>query len=234
MNTAKLEEELQKLSMDFIVQLFIIHLSDLGNGALDFYFHSGLNGISQPLTWQDQVYEPYPAEMTGYEVSGEGSSPRPALSIANLSGAMTGLAGNYNDLIGVRVTRILTFRRFLDAANFSNGNPDADPTVQFPLQVFEIGQKLAENPVFIQFSLNSPIDVEGVELPRRQIVRNVCTWEYRQDGCFYSGPPVADEYDVLTTDTTKDRCSKSLNGCRLRFGVNGILNYGSFPSLSLL
>lgn len=234
MNNAKLEAELQKLDMEFIVQMFIMHLGDLGAGAPDFHFHSGLNGISQPLTWQGQVYEPYPAEMSGYELSGEGAAPRPSLSVANLSGSMTGLAGNYNDLIGVRVTRILTFRRFLDSVNFAAGNPEADTTVEFPRQVFEIGQKLAENPVYMQFTLNSPIDVEGVELPRRQIVRNVCTWQYRGDGCFYNGPPVATEYDVLTTDTTKDKCSKSLNGCRLRFGVNGILNYGSFPALSLL
>lgn len=234
MNNAKLEAELQKLDMSFVVQLMIIHLSQMASGAPDFYFHSGLNGISQPVTWQGIVYEPYPAEYTGFEISGEGSAPRPSLSLANLSGAMTGLAGNYNDLIGVRVTRVMTFRRYLDAVNFAEGNPEADPTVEFPRQVFEVGQKLAENPVFMQFSLNSPIDVEGVQLPRRQIVRNVCTWQYRGDGCFYNGPPVADEYDRITTDTTKDRCSKSLNGCRLRFGVNGILNYGSFPSLSLL
>lgn len=231
---AKLEAELQRLDMDALVELFILNLSELHQGIPDFHFHSGLNGISQPLTWQGIVYEPYPAQMAGFELNGEGSSPRPTIILANLNGTMTGLAGNYNDLIGVPITRILTYRKFLDAVNFSNGNPNADPTVEFPRQTYEIGQKMQENPVQVQFSLNSVIDIEGVFLPRRQIVRNVCTFQYREDGCFYSGPPVADEYDVITTDATKDKCSKTLNGCKLRFGQNGILNYGSFPALSLL
>lgn len=232
---SKLEAELQKLDMDTIVQLFIMHLSQASGAQLpDFYFHSGLNGISQPLKWQGIEYVNYPAEMVGYEITGDGAPPRPALSVANLQGTMTGLAGNYNDLIGVGVTRILTYRKFLDATNFANGNPDADPTVEFPRQTFVIGQKLGENPVQMQFALNSIIDIEGVQLPRRTCVRNVCTWQYRKDGCFYDGPPVANEFDIRVTDPMLDKCSKSLNGCRLRFGQYGILNYGSFPALSLL
>lgn len=231
---SKLEAELQKLDMDAIVQFFILHLSEANAAIPDFHFHSGLNGISQPVVWQGITYEPYPAEMVGYEINGDGAPPRPALSIANLQGTMTGLVGNYRDLIGITCTRILTYRKFLDAVNFANGNPEADPTVEFPRQTFEVGQKLGENPVQVQFSLNSVIDIEGVQLPRRQIVKNVCTWQYRGDGCFYSGPPVANENDIRVTTLAEDKCSKSLNGCRLRFGQYGILNYGSFPALSLL
>lgn len=231
---AKLELELQRLDMDAIIELFILHLGVKSPALSDFHFHSGLNGVSQPIVWQGQQYEAYPAQLSGFKMSGEGAAARPALTIANLTGTMTGLAGSFRDLIGVPVSRIITYRKFLDEVNFPSGNPTADPTVEFPRQTFEIGQKIGENPVQMQFSLNSVIDIEGVFIPRRQIVRNVCTWQYRGDGCFYDGPPRANEYDVIVSTYEADKCSKTLNGCRLRFGQNGILNYGSFPALSLL
>lgn len=85
-----------------------------------------------------------------------------------------------------------------------------------------------ENPVMVQFALQSALDLDGVLIPARQIIRNVCTWQYRGDGCFYNGGPVADENDNPTTDPNKDRCSRRLSGCKKRFGNNGVLPFGSF------
>lgn len=231
--TQKLSQELQKLGPDALLSLFVLRLSKLGGGIPDFYFHPGTNELSQGVLWQGIRYEPYPAEVGGFEVSGTGSIPRPTLSLANVTGVFTGLAGSYDDLIGVQVERVRTFVRFLDAANFEAGNPEADPTAEFPRDRYTVAQKVMENPVMVQFALQSALDLDGVLIPARQIIRNVCTWQYRGDGCFYNGGPVADENDDPTTDPNKDRCSRRLSGCRKRFGENGILPFGSFPALGL-
>lgn len=231
----KLYEELQALGMDAVVTMFVLRLSKLGGGIEDLYLHPGTNMLSQPVTWQGQQYAPYPADFTGFELSSTGSSPRPTLSLANLSGAITGLAGNYDDLIGIEVERVRTFVKFLDTVNFPGGvNLNADPNAEFPRDRYKIGQKVMENPAVIQFSLRSVLDLDGVMLPARQIIRNVCTWEYRGDGCFYDGPPVADESDNPTNIIATDKCSRHLSGCRLRFGENGQLAFSSFPTLGLL
>lgn len=230
----KLSEELQKLEASARVEMYILHLSTLGPGIPDFYFHSGLNELSQPLVWQGVVYEPYPAQATGFARDGQGAAVRPTLTVANIQGTFTGLAGSYNDLVGVPFTRVRTLKRFLDAVNFADGNPEADDTAEFPRDTYSIDQKTMENKVQMQFTLRSVLDVEGEELPARQIIRSTCTWQYRKDGCFYSGPPVADENDIIVTDASRDRCSKRMTGCKLRFGENGILNISTVPSLSLL
>ena len=42
--------------------------------------------------------------------------------------------------------------------------------------------------------------------------------------------PVATDDDIITTDAAQDRCSGTLKGCKFRFGENGQLRYGSFPT----
>lgn len=83
------------------------------------------------------------------------------------------------------------------------------------------------------FELSSALNFQGVQLPRRQIVANNCPWRYRGADCGYNGPPVADEYDIITTDAAKDKCGKRVNSCKLRFGQTEPLSYGGFPAASL-
>ena len=65
-------------------------------------------------------------------MSAKGELPRPKVSITNVQGLFSGLIRMYDDLIGAKLTRKRTFARYLDAVNFKNGNPTADPNVQFP------------------------------------------------------------------------------------------------------
>lgn len=116
-----------------------------------------------------------------------------------------------------------------DTASLSP-NPTADPTQEFPIETWIIDRKSLETKVGIDFELASPFDRPGCLLPARQIVPNCCNWIYRQEGCGYTGGPVADESDTVTSDPTKDKCSHTLRGCKLRYGVDGVLPYGGEPA----
>ncbi|MDO9755136.1 phage minor tail protein L, partial [Glaesserella parasuis] len=53
----------------------------------------------------------YPA----LEISGQGPSNRPTLTISNLYGIVTALAADFGQGIGAKVTRRLVYAQFLDA-----------------------------------------------------------------------------------------------------------------------
>jgi lambda family phage minor tail protein L len=89
-----------------------------------------------------------------------------------------------------------------------------------------VAQKTSHTAVAIAFKLASRMDVEGTQLPRRQILRDVCTHTYRAwDGaafdyskasCPYVG---AADFDTGNnpTDDAHDQCSRNIKGCQLRF-----------------
>ena len=93
---------------------------------------------------------------------------------------------------------------------------------------------MIENRELVTFELSATFDVAGVKLPRRQIVQNICPWTYKGEGCGYSGTDYYDINDQEVTDAADDVCSHRLTGCRARFGENGQLPYGGFPSAGLI
>ena len=108
------------------------------------------------------------------------------------------------------------------------GNNKADPTQEI------VSQYIVERLTSLipsesaTFELALPCESDGILLPARVIIAHTCCWDYRSSECSYTGGAVADEYDNPTNDITKDKCSYSLTGCKLRHG-NGILPFGGFP-----
>lgn len=66
------------------------------------------------------------------------------------------------------------------------GNPTADPNAKFPNDVYTVDRMAEEIPGQITFDLAPAWDVEGVMLPRRQILANVCPWVYKKDACTWT------------------------------------------------
>jgi phage-related protein len=123
---------------------------------------------------------------------------------------------------------------YADIATAQNAgiNPTADPTASFPDDVFYIEQRTAENRDVVEFSLAASFDFQGLQLPRRPIIQNVCLWKYRGPECGWTGGPATID-DVPTSDWSLDVCSKRLAGCRCRFGANNPIPYGGFPGASV-
>lgn len=225
-------EELSVLAPNTIIELFEMHLSNNLHGSNDIYrWHEGCNAdVDGNIIWGGNAYTRLPVEASGFEYTGSGSLPRPTLTFSNLDGVMTTLLllvnGTTvgNDLGGAEVRRIRTLKKFLD------GESTADPNAQWPMEVWYIDRKAAETREVVSFELASKLDLPGVKIPKRQLVGNVCQWEYRSSECSYTGSNYWNAQDQPVGAITEDRCGKRTGSCKLRFGTNAALPFGSFPS----
>lgn len=226
--------DIQSLEPGGYVQLYELDVTPLGGDLYRFHGYPQ----SSPIWWQGHEYSPWPIQASGFEVTGDGKQPRPRLVVANIDGFITGLTQYFDDLVGVQLTHRRTLARYLDAANFPEGNPEAAPDEEFTPQLWTIDRKVEESSAQVTFELCSPLDHGGVQLPRRQIIGNTCWYvtqrAYRGPDCGYTGPPVADEYDIITTDAARDRCGGRLKSCKLRWGEHSELPYGGFPAAGLI
>lgn len=188
------------------------------------------------IVWQGEEYQAWPYEVTGLEVTGDGRAPQPSISVGNVNGMISSLCLALDDLLQARVRIHTTLLHYLDAVNFPEGNPSADPS-QGKTELWFVEQKTAETPEAVTWSLSSPADVAGIRIPSRQI-HSMCEWclrgEYRGPDCGYMGPPVADDTGNPTADPSKDACGGLLSDCKLRFGEFNQLPFGGFPGSALL
>lgn len=192
---------------------------------------------AKSIWWQGEEFKAWPCQIEGIEASTSGSAAQPKLSVANLDGSITALCLHYDDLLQAKVTIHDTLAQYLDAKNFQSGNPSADPT-QEKLQVYYIDSKSAETNQVIEFTLSSPMDLQGLMIPTRQL-HSLCSWcirgKYRTgDGCDYAGTLYFDEKNNPVSDPSLDKCSGTLRGCKLRFGEHEELPFGGFHGTSLI
>ena len=191
--------------------------------------------VKRDIIWQGQVYSPIAIQSDGLELRGDGKASMPNLAIANtlngINGAMSALCLQLSDFAGAKLTVITTLAKYLDAANFASGNPQARN--EYKKQVWFVEQKTAENASQVTFELSNPVDFEGMKIPCREIT-NYCHWavcgRYRQDPCLYSGSAMFTKDGKPTDDQSLDYCGGSLADCKLR---DNTARFGGFPSSSL-
>ena len=221
----------QSLDQGRWVEMFVLDATGAGAGL--FYFHSGENELKQNIIWQGNEYVALPVEATGFTYD-SGQFPRPKIKLANVQGIFSTLIRSYNDLIGMKITRKRTAVMYLDAVNFDGGNPTANPNEYFEDEIYYITQKTSENKLYIEFEMGSSLDLSGVYLPNRMVVANHCPFKYRGEECSYAGTKYYDVYGNVVATITLDRCPKTLDGCKLRFGENGELSFGGYPGSSIV
>lgn len=195
-------------------------------------FHKGVSESLGSVVWQGVTYNPWPINATEFATNSEGSPARPKLQVGNFGSTISALCRQYEDLLGAKLKRRRTLVKYLDAVNFTAGNPTANPAEEYPVETWIITRKTSESPAAIEFELGSPLDLTGVRLPRRQVIASTCLWAYRSGECGYAGGPVADYLNKPTSDPAQDQCSRSVKGCKLRFGENGELPFGGFPGIA--
>ena len=228
-------EELAAIAPSAIIELFELQLDATLHGSSDVYrFHNGANAnVTGNIVWNGNAYTRLPVKAEGFEYSNTGTLPRPTLTIANLDGNMTAIlllvnattAGN--DLGGATVKRIRTLKKYLD------GEAGADPHAKFPDEVWYVDRKASETRDAVSFELASKFDLAGVMIPKRQLIANICQWQYRSTECGYTGSNYWDVNDDTVGALAEDRCGKRLSSCKLRFGETAELPFGSFPSSGL-
>ncbi|MBW8028519.1 MAG: phage minor tail protein L [Ferrovum sp.] len=223
--------EIQSLSPSALIELFVLDLTKQSGPVL--YWHSGTNGLNQAITWNGQVYTPIAVQADGFKQTGVGALPRPRIRASNTNGVLAAMGRQYADFAGCQLTRIRTFARFLDAVNFPNGNPTADPTQQLPPEVWFFDRKVSEDAAIIEYELASALDMVAVFLPRRQYIQNSCPWIYRGADCGYTGTAMFTNTGASTTVASQDVCGKRLSDCALRFPPPALMNFGGFPGVGV-
>lgn len=189
-----IQQDVSQTWHDAIVELFELDLEPITGSASDkYYFTAGVMPDNSKMQWKGETYEPLPIEASGFERTTQGQIPTPELTVANVLGTLASVVNALDDLVGAKVVRRRTLLKYLD-----NGT-EPDSSQEFPEDIFYIERKIAETSVTITWQLASKIDLEGLLLPRRVITQNHCLWRYRGPECGYSGPPVANEFDLPPT-----------------------------------
>ncbi len=172
--------DLQSINPSAIIELFTLQLSNTLHGATTVYrFHAGSNlNANGKIIWAGNEYLRFPIQATGFAFQ-QGQLPRPKIIISNATGLISAILLSVNetttgnDLTGATVTRIRTLAKFIDAANFADGNnPTADNTAEFPQEIYSIDRKSTENREVVEFELAAPTDLAGVRIPGRQCTRS--------------------------------------------------------------
>lgn len=221
--------EFQKLAPSALIELFVLDTSEVIEGGEKFYFHAGTNKLFQQIVWQGISYTPLPIEAEGFDKTTQGTLPTPKLRVANVDGLFSQLIYDVgSDLVGCKVIRKLTHARYLDAENFPEGNLDADNNQFYPDEEWFIERKTSEVTFgVIEWELSSVFDVNGVQLPGRQVLQNSCSFEYKGPDCRYNNSLYFDIRDQPCA-ADKDRCGKRELSCRLRHPT-GTVPFGAFP-----
>ena len=204
------------------------------------------------IWWNGLEFGYWPFMCEGIEFSSTQQS-NPTVAVANLSGVIGAICRAYDQMVNAKVRIIQTSVGFIDARNFPDGNPDADPNESW-VQLYYIDQLASEDNEACQFNLSSPLDLQGLQIPTRQVT-TFCIWQSR--GLYAKGLDIEEEngcnwdlnragikyYDAKGNeifDPSKDRCGGCVKDCRLRFGQlyedpkAAKLPYGGFPASSLI
>lgn len=219
----------QTLESGALVELFDLDVTALGDTIHRFHAYTQVGNI----TWNGNAYAPWPIQAQGFARTST-QQPVPTINVGNIDGSITALCLAFDDLVGATITRRRTLGKYLDAVNFGGTNPTADPTQEMPKEVWFIERKANEDSSVVSFDLSSAIDFNGIQLPRRQIIANVCSWAYRSAECGYTGGAVAKADDTATAVLGLDVCGKRVASCKLRFGAANPLNYGGFAACGLI
>ena len=173
--------DLQSINPSAIIELFQLKLDSALHGAsTTYYFHAGSNlNANNKVKWKGVDYLRFPIQASGFAFQ-KGQLPRPRLIVSNATGLISSIlldvnevtAGN--DLTGATVTRIRTLAKFIDADNFADGiNATADPSAEFPKEIYSIDRKSTETRETVEFELAAPTDLAGVRIPKRQATRSL-------------------------------------------------------------
>ena len=222
----------QKLDLGELIVLFYLDTTALGGPIL--YFTQSCYSATE-VVWNGNTYVPIDIEADGFEVTGQGTLPRPKIKVGNASLAIGAAAIQYQDLLGSMVTVTRTLKKYLD------GEASADPTAHWPLDVYSVERKTAHNKFYIEWELVSLMDCEGRKIPGRQILRDACThiyrywdgadWDYTEATCPYTDTNYFDANGTACAEAL-DRCGKRLKDCELRFPSPLPLPTTAFPAVA--
>ena len=187
----KVASSLLDLQPTAILELFKVFPDRINKPNLFLGFHGGTL-YDKSLVWQGQQSLPLAIESDGFDILADGQLARPKIKVTNKGNIVTNLLQNHKDFINAKLVRKRVSVKFLDDSNFDGGNPFgiADPKAELTNQEWIVGRKISESKIFVEFELNSPLDLESFNINSRGVVSKFCYWQYRGEGCRYQGQPI--------------------------------------------
>lgn len=171
----EINPELQKLNQESAwVELYTLDASASG-GAI-YHFCNHLNQSGGNVVFGSTVYNALPIKVSGWNQTQTGTSPKPEVTLSNLSKALLSAVISQGDLVGAKLIRIRTFSKFLADGASPNGGAYVGPDTMV------IEQKTHHDRSTIQFQLTSVLDRLGMKLPRRQVLKDA-----NHLGCAFPG-----------------------------------------------
>ena len=187
----KVASSLLDLQPTAVLELFRIFPDRINKPSLFLGFHGGVV-YDKSVVWQGVQYLPLAIESEGFDILGDGKLARPKIRVANKNNVITNFLQNYKDFKNAKIVRKRVSVKFIDDENFEGGNPfgTADPKAELTDETWLMGRKTQESKIFVEFELNSPLDLENFTVNNRSIVSKFCYWQYRGEGCRYAGLPI--------------------------------------------
>jgi lambda family phage minor tail protein L len=167
-----------------------------------------------------RTYNPLPIEISGLETKQSGPIARPEITISlatDISTATTStsfklrLGNDFDSILGKKMIRRTTLAKYIKGGASYPG--DTSAPIEFSRQVW-IFERIREfNKVGIKYELVSPFDLDGITLPKRQVVGNACPWVYQGASPDY------------TEANKKGGCSWHRNGTLSQYSSSGYTSY---------
>lgn len=225
-------QNVEQLKEDALIDLFEIDGSTAYNssGFSNLYIVSPEQSAGNTVEYVNNngvyvTYSPVPIAFGGVEVTGSNKLPTPKLFVGNVDGGMTDLSRDYDDLIGFRLIRIRTYKKYLKKIGSTpQTQPSGADDAHFTPEIWYFERKEQENKLGVTYQLASVFDIEGLSVPKRRMYPNFCPFAYRGPLCQYSGANVP-------TAGEPDGCAKTLEACKDHFGKNNNLRFGGFPTV---
>jgi len=199
----KVASSLLDLQPTAVLELFKVFPDRINKPSLFLGFHGGAN-YDKSIIWQGVQYLPLAVESEGFDILADGKLARPKIRVANKNNVITNFLQNYKDFKNAKIVRKRVSVKFIDDENFEGGNPfgEADPKAELTDETWLMGRKTQESKIFVEFELNSPLDLENFTVNNRSIVSKFCYWQYRGEGCRYAGLPIEREDGESFLDPT--------------------------------
>jgi lambda family phage minor tail protein L len=157
-------EELQALDGSSpLIELYTLDCTPLGGAVVHFTNTESTAGTS--ISFGGVAYTPIPLQTAGWEFTSTGNQPSPTITISNVSRQLLSYTVTLGDLVGARLTKIVTVGRFLDDGDTPDSSQFLGP------EVYVIDQKTAHTNQFITWQLVGVLNQVNQYLPRRQVLR---------------------------------------------------------------
>ena len=149
------------------VELFQIDTTVIGGGDVFRFIPHRFETPDLQVEWQGNTFIQFPVIIEGFEQQATGAAPpQPTMRVANVNKFILSAILELGDLVGAKVTRWRTYARFLD-----NGETP-DPTAHYAPDIYYIQRKTAQTREGFEFVLSSALDLPGIKLPRRQVLKD--------------------------------------------------------------